>query len=57
MRQRQPQAGALPRPPLGRLSSLPLGDTRKGTLPTLADSCILSQACGQLIWDVISFFF
>lgn len=48
---------ALSRPPLERLSSLPPGGIRKGTPPALAYSCILSQACNQLIWDAISFFF
>lgn len=41
----------------GKASSLSPGCACKGKLSALVCSCILSQTCSQLIWDVISFFF
>lgn len=50
------QALTLPMPPPAKLSGLSWGYTHR-ELSALVCSCILSQTCSQLIWDVISFFF
>lgn len=54
--QKARQALTLSMPPLVKLSSLSPGGACKGKLSALVCSCILSQTCSQLIWDVISSF-